>query len=173
MRATHDPNHPGSAERRVELSTFCDVDASRNGDALVRFLDGQAERLSERRKATMDGLGLGAGDVVLDAGCGPATATFELEERVGSTGHVVGVDLSAEMVAAALSGEGRLPRMEAAILEAVEERARALANAERIEAEIERRAEELAEQKYRSRDFDLVAGDGFEAARLSADGRGQ
>src|SRR4051794_11364672 len=44
-------------------------------------------------------LGVRAGDVVLDAGCGTGRALPVLRAAVGATGTVVGVDLTAEMLA--------------------------------------------------------------------------
>src|SRR4051812_50027703 len=46
-------------------------------------------------------LGVRAGDVVLDAGCGTGRALPVLRAAVGATGTVVGVDLTAEMLAEA------------------------------------------------------------------------
>lgn len=47
-------------------------------------------------------LGLRAGDAVLDAGCGTGRALPPLRDAVGSTGTVLGVDLTAEMLEAAV-----------------------------------------------------------------------
>ncbi|WP_222269395.1 class I SAM-dependent methyltransferase [Modestobacter marinus] len=47
-------------------------------------------------------LGVRSGDVVLDAGCGTGRALPVLCEAAGSGGTVVGVDLTGEMLAAAL-----------------------------------------------------------------------
>ena len=41
---------------------------------------------------------LEAGMRVLDVGCGPGSITIDLARRVGSTGRVVGIDQSAEVV---------------------------------------------------------------------------
>jgi SAM-dependent methyltransferase len=46
-------------------------------------------------------LGVRAGDVVLDAGCGTGRALPVLRAAVGASGTVVGVDLTAEMLAEA------------------------------------------------------------------------
>jgi len=46
-------------------------------------------------EAAMDALGLQPGQHVLDIGCGSGSTTFELANRVGPSGRVVGVDISA------------------------------------------------------------------------------
>jgi SAM-dependent methyltransferase len=46
----------------------------------------------------IDALDLGPGERVLDVGCGCGDTTLEVAERVGSGGHVLGVDLSAPML---------------------------------------------------------------------------
>jgi len=50
----------------------------------------------------MDALALQPGQRVLDVGCGPGTTTVELARRVGAEGEVLGVDISAGMVASAI-----------------------------------------------------------------------
>jgi ubiquinone/menaquinone biosynthesis C-methylase UbiE len=53
------------------------------------------------RQQMADLLQLHEGDVVLDVGCGTGDLSFEAAKRVGSTGRVVGVDGSEEMIARA------------------------------------------------------------------------
>jgi len=67
----------------------------------MAFLARQAEVFRDQRRAGFARLGLRPGQAVLDAGCGPGTDTFDLEELVMPGGRVVGVDLSEEMIAAA------------------------------------------------------------------------
>lgn len=50
-----------------------------------------------------------AGESVLDIGCGCGDTTLELAARVGSAGRVVGVDISAPMLATANLKRARLP----------------------------------------------------------------
>ena len=50
------------------------------------------------QRRAIDALSLSPGDRVLDVACGTGGAFFELEERVGSGGSLVGVDLSAAML---------------------------------------------------------------------------
>lgn len=49
----------------------------------------------------IEALALVDGERVLDVGCGAGYATLELAERVGDSGHVVGVDVAPTMIAAA------------------------------------------------------------------------
>ncbi|MFJ5686762.1 class I SAM-dependent methyltransferase [Streptomyces sp. NPDC093099] len=80
--------------------------------------------------AAVADLGLRPGDAVLDAGCGTGRALPPLRGAVGARGTVLGVDLTPEMLAAAvragrrtagqllLADVGRLP-VRAAVLDAV------------------------------------------------------
>ena len=63
--------------------------------------DNTTARTQEIRENTIALLGLEPGDVVLDTGCGTGKSFDHLIERVGPTGHVVGVDQSPEMIAIA------------------------------------------------------------------------
>jgi len=52
--------------------------------------------------AAVAAMGLEAGDVVLDAGCGTARAVEPLQDAVGPDGLVIGADATPEMLAAAV-----------------------------------------------------------------------
>lgn len=54
-----------------------------------------------RRRMVRAALGAKAGDAILDVGCGPGFYIAELLEETGSTGRVVGVDSSPQMLALA------------------------------------------------------------------------
>jgi len=68
------------------------------GPKWVRFealLDAQIGPLGRR---AMERAAIAPGDRVLDVGCGCGETTIDLAHRVGSTGSVVGVDISAPML---------------------------------------------------------------------------
>ncbi len=60
-----------------------------------------AQESVEATDGPLDAVGISRGQAVLDAGCGPGVVTRKLCERVGPTGKVTGIDLSAERLAAA------------------------------------------------------------------------
>jgi ubiquinone/menaquinone biosynthesis C-methylase UbiE len=67
------------------------------------FLDtclfrGKGRELRQRTIAFAD---LQPGETVLDVGCGTGTLAIEVQQRVGNTGRVVGIDPSAEQIARA------------------------------------------------------------------------
>jgi SAM-dependent methyltransferase len=71
---------------RVEAGHW--VEAQDRYDAMLRPLGRRA----------IDALALQPGERVLDIGCGCGDTTLEVAERLGPTGHVRGVDLSAPML---------------------------------------------------------------------------
>ncbi len=66
--------------------------------ALQEVIDGQIGPLGER---LMDHVAIASGERVLDVGCGCGATTLELSRRVAPAGAVVGVDISAPMLARA------------------------------------------------------------------------
>ncbi|WP_234905151.1 class I SAM-dependent methyltransferase [Rhizobium rhizogenes] len=56
-----------------------------------QLIDLQLSRLGLRAIETLD---LGAGDIILDIGCGAGQTLLQLAERVGAEGRVIGVDVA-------------------------------------------------------------------------------
>ena len=71
--------------------------------ALQDRLDRQLDPLG---RAALSALQPGRGEHVLDVGCGNGQTTLQLADAVGPTGRVVGVDVSAPMLAAARARKG-------------------------------------------------------------------
>ena len=63
--------------------------------ALHEIVDRQIHPLGQ---AAMDAAGIGAGDRVLDIGCGCGATTADIARRVGAQGAAVGIDVSAVML---------------------------------------------------------------------------
>lgn len=109
--------------------------------------------VTAHRQAVLDRLQAGAGDHVLDIGCGPGLLAALVAERVGSDGFVCGIDVSSSMLALArqrceqqpwtafhFAGAERLPHRDGAfthvvctqVLEYVRDPDRALADFHRV-----------------------------------------
>ncbi|HEX7796960.1 MAG TPA: methyltransferase domain-containing protein [Vicinamibacterales bacterium] len=85
----------------IETTTdFTSVDSSKDPQFFLRFLDAANTNPSvvASKPIILDGLRLRAGARVLDLGCGLGDDTFHIAERVGATGRVTGVDVSASMI---------------------------------------------------------------------------
>jgi SAM-dependent methyltransferase len=80
----------GAPDKRLALARYGQLAAGYD----LRTQGGQAYRHD-----TVQRLELGPGGTVLDIGCGTGLNFADLEERVGPTGKVVGIDLSSEMLA--------------------------------------------------------------------------
>jgi SAM-dependent methyltransferase len=75
-----------------------------NGAAGQRWTDRQASQdvlLAPVSELLIDRAGVGAGERILDVGCGCGGTAIALAQLVGPSGHVLGVDISAPMLARA------------------------------------------------------------------------
>ena len=75
-----------------------------NGTAAERWTTHQQAQdpaLAPLGEAVMDALAIAPGEAVIDIGCGCGGTTLEIARRVGGSGHVLGVDVSAPMLARA------------------------------------------------------------------------
>lgn len=82
---------------------FRNIDRNVAASSAVRFLDAlnTTQQVQEMQRITHRLLGACEGARILDAGCGVGEVTRELGALVGRTGHVMGIDLSENMVAEA------------------------------------------------------------------------
>ena len=67
----------------------------------ARFYNRDTGAFQPYRRAVVDALPVGPGDVVLDVGCGTGLCCGLLREKVGAHGGVVGIEESSEMLAVA------------------------------------------------------------------------
>jgi SAM-dependent methyltransferase len=79
------------------------VDDDRNVPFLVATMDATSrwDAIRRLRAWERDQLGLRTGERLLDVGCGPGDAALALAADLGATGEVVGIDVSAAMLAVA------------------------------------------------------------------------
>lgn len=91
----------------TDLKGFTDVDAAARAERLVAWLDWveQLPQSAALRRRSCELLDLGAGDRVLDAGCGTGRAVAELT-ALGA--EIIGVDASEAMIAVARRRHPRL-----------------------------------------------------------------
>jgi len=69
-----------------------------NADRWLGFMESQDRMLAPLGAAAMDAATIAPGQRIVDIGCGCGTTTLDLARRVGPSGHVVGVDISAPML---------------------------------------------------------------------------
>src|SRR5690348_6881251 len=97
MRSSHDPvgTSIGRGPRIMSQLVF-DEKLSRQLEANYSRRDFQ-----RRRRLVEDALSARSGERILDVGCGPGFYVSALLDVVGPTGSVIGIDISADMVAMA------------------------------------------------------------------------
>jgi ubiquinone/menaquinone biosynthesis C-methylase UbiE len=86
-----------------DVTLFTEVDRTGDPGFFIRFLD-QGNANPDIRKSKpiiLDGLHLREGLSVLDVGCGTGADVIDIARRVGSSGSVIGVDISEAMIAEA------------------------------------------------------------------------
>jgi ubiquinone/menaquinone biosynthesis C-methylase UbiE len=71
-------------------------------------MDRTHQLLAPLSKRLLASAAVSTGEIVLDVGCGGGETTRQIAESVGSTGRVVGVDVS-EMILAKAKQQGRIP----------------------------------------------------------------
>jgi SAM-dependent methyltransferase len=98
------------AERTVPRQLLGGV--SRRHPREQRRLDRQGELFAPLAAWTLDALGIGPGNRVLEIGCGGGGLLAEVATRVGPTGSVVGVDRDAALLATARERVAPWPRVE-------------------------------------------------------------
>jgi ubiquinone/menaquinone biosynthesis C-methylase UbiE len=82
---------------------FTEVDRTEDPDFFVRFMD-EAQKpaaIQASKRLMLERSALTAGEAVLDVGCGPGDDLFDMVERVGPAGRLVGLDASEVMIAEA------------------------------------------------------------------------
>lgn len=91
-------NSPPLDDRNADQAAYW------NGPAGKRWIERQETQdvvLSPVSMVLFDRASVGEGERVIDVGCGCGETTIQLARRVGSKGHVTGVDISAPMLARA------------------------------------------------------------------------
>ena len=83
-----------------DITDFSIVDQTEDPNFFRRFLDrGNALPAIQQSKSMMlAALALQPGQRVLDLGCGLGDDVFTMAERVGTRGHVIGIDISEAMI---------------------------------------------------------------------------
>jgi ubiquinone/menaquinone biosynthesis C-methylase UbiE len=99
------PENPMPAANAAQIEHW-NAKAGRTWAQYQELLDRQIESLG---LAAIDALKPTKGEHVIDIGCGCGQSTLALADRVGSTGAVVGVDVSAPMLEVARRRSGANP----------------------------------------------------------------
>jgi len=83
-----------------DITHFTAVDQTADPGFFARFLDegNKLPRIIASKPIIIEGLRVRGGERVLDVGCGMGADVFDLAAKVGPTGHVTGVDISASLI---------------------------------------------------------------------------
>ncbi len=92
--------HSGSGETTVKATRGLILNSGWRYDLMEWFMDMVLFRgkLSELRQRTANLARLQPGETVLDVGCGTGTLAIEVQQRVGATGRVFGIDPGAQQI---------------------------------------------------------------------------
>jgi ubiquinone/menaquinone biosynthesis C-methylase UbiE len=87
-----------------DATHFTSVDQTADPAFFLKFLDdaNKIPAVIAWKPVILDGLRLQPGAQVLDIGCGAGADAFDLADRVGPSGHVTGVDISASLITEAI-----------------------------------------------------------------------
>ena len=88
-----DPSAPPSGSYPIDSTHAAELDRLRAQD----------QAWSSHMTALLDRVGVAKGWHCLDLGCGPQGATHDLSERVGESGHVIGLEFNPNFVTVARS----------------------------------------------------------------------
>src|SRR5438105_2929053 len=96
-----------------DVTLFTAVDRSKDPAFFTRFLDeGNAlASIQASKPLILEGLQLRPGHVVLDVGCGTGADVIDIARLVGTSGRVVGIDVSESLISEARRrwDDSRLP----------------------------------------------------------------
>jgi SAM-dependent methyltransferase len=97
-----------AAARRVEMSSFADVDGSKDPCRFVRYLQSlsSADSIAIGKRERVQSLSLQAGSTAIDVGCGLGDDARAMARVVGRAGRVVGLDASSALLQRARARTG-------------------------------------------------------------------
>jgi SAM-dependent methyltransferase len=96
------PESSATTPANAAATTHADLDrAVRHYDELAPNYDYATRRIDGVRAHAIKALQLQPGDVVLDAGCGTGFCFHMIEDAIGATGHLIGIEPSPAMLARA------------------------------------------------------------------------
>jgi ubiquinone/menaquinone biosynthesis C-methylase UbiE len=100
-----------SAASVGDVALFTAVDRTKDPGFFIHFLDEANEVAKTGKPLIIEALRLGAGQIVLDLGCGTGADVIDIAKLVGPDGRVVGLDVSEALISEARRrwGDSELP----------------------------------------------------------------